>query len=91
MVERYARSYGTRMELILADTHDLSDLGRHFGDDLYEAEIRYLISDEWAMDIEDILMRRTKLGLHINETTLKNLESYLSAIPKRSGKREISS
>ena len=65
MVWRLARNYGTRIEGILAGTTSLSELGHHFGADLYEAEVRYLMQHEWAMTAEDVLWRRSKLGLQL--------------------------
>jgi glycerol-3-phosphate dehydrogenase len=64
LLYRYARTYGSRMESLLED-----GLGAHYGDEVYEAELRYLIEEEWARSLEDILWRRTKLGLHISDTT----------------------
>ena len=43
----------------------MADLGRHFGGHLYETEVRYLMRDEWAVEPEDVLWRRTKEGLHM--------------------------
>ena len=57
-----------------------ADLGRYLGDNVYEAEIRYLVRVEWAKDIEDILFRRSKLGLHISEETKENIEALLTAV-----------
>src|SRR5205085_3833463 len=62
---RLARSYGTRLRDILGDATSLRDLGRHFGAGLYEREIRYLIDTEFAKTAEDIIWRRTKLGLQL--------------------------
>jgi glycerol-3-phosphate dehydrogenase len=58
-----AEAYGTRLRLVLGDAGSLADLGRHFGADLYEAELRYLLEREFARTCEDVLWRRTKLGL----------------------------
>lgn len=52
-------------------------LGKHYGDNVYEAEIKYLIAHEWAQTLDDILWRRSKLGLHISEETKQNLENFL--------------
>ncbi len=71
LVRRYARAYGTLMD------HFAQDPGRHFGDDLYEAEIAYLIEHEWARTAEDILWRRSKRGLHVAPETVHNLEAYM--------------
>ena len=62
---RYARAYGTRVDRLLGDAGSLADLGRHYGGDLYEAEVAYLVDQEWARTAEDILWRRSKLGLHL--------------------------
>ena len=62
---RFARAYGTRMETMLGDAASLSDLGNHLGGDLYEAELRYLVDHEYARTAEDVLWRRSKLGLHL--------------------------
>ena len=50
---------------LLGDAGSLADLGRHYGGDLYEAEVAYLVDQEWARTAEDILWRRSKLGLHL--------------------------
>jgi glycerol-3-phosphate dehydrogenase len=75
---RLARAYGTRAQGIVDNATGLDGLGRHLGDDLYQAEIDYLRAREWAMTSEDILWRRSKLGLHISDRTRENLESYLT-------------
>ena len=79
VVTRYARAYGTRMDRMLEGAGDIDSMGRHFGDHVYEAEIDYLIRMEWAKTAEDILWRRSKLGLHVSEQTKKNLESFMDA------------
>jgi len=74
---RYARAYGTRMAKLLGDAESMADLGRHFRDDLYCREVEYLKSEEWARTAEDILWRRSKLGLHVAPSTLAALEAWL--------------
>jgi glycerol-3-phosphate dehydrogenase len=71
---RYARSYGTLCQHFLNNAHDLSDLGQHFGAGLYEAEVAYLIEYEWAKTVEDILWRRTKLGLALSPQEVEILK-----------------
>lgn len=83
---RYARSYGTRMKRFLDGAKSKKDLGRHFGDGLYEAEILYLVHYEWARTSEDILFRRTKMGLHVSEKTIEKLEKALPKIVKEVGR-----
>ncbi len=74
---RYLANYGTRTELFLAHCQNMADLGHHFGNGLYQVEIDYLVQEEWAIDCEDILWRRTKLGLHFNSMDTKTLAAYL--------------
>ena len=75
---RLARQYGSRVSRILQDAQSPQDLGTHFGDHVYEAEIKYLIDFEWAQTPEDILWRRTKLLLHTSAKTQKAIADYLS-------------
>jgi glycerol-3-phosphate dehydrogenase len=79
---RLARAYGARARDILRGAKRLSDLGDYAGDHVYEAEIRYLVDYEWALTVEDILWRRSKLGIHISADTLKNLKKMLKKILK---------
>ena len=62
---RLARTYGTRAEQLLQGVRSLADLGEHFGAGLYAHEVDYLAEHEWARSAEDVLFRRTKLGLHV--------------------------
>ena len=62
--------------------NDEAGLGRHFGADLYEAEVRYLMAHEWAMNAEDILWRRTKLGLSLSEQEKAALGEFLQGSVK---------
>ena len=74
---RYAQSYGTLTYSVLKDAKQLSDLGFHFGHGLYEKEVVYLIEKEWARKIDDILWRRTKLGLFMQPHEQKELEKWM--------------
>ncbi len=64
---RLAHAYGTRVEKILGKAQAMLDLGEDYGAGLTRAEIDYLIANEWARSGEDVLWRRTKLGLHLDE------------------------
>lgn len=77
-LKRYVRSYGTRAQLFLNDVSHERDLGKHFGCGLYEVEVRYLLEQEWARDIEDIIWRRTKLGLRLSTEQVDILASYIN-------------
>lgn len=83
LAERYARTYGTRMDVFLQNSHGLDDLGRHLGDNVYEAELYYLAGAEWARTVDDILWRRTKLGLHVSPDTARNIGLALPNILRR--------
>ncbi|WP_169569878.1 glycerol-3-phosphate dehydrogenase [Sneathiella limimaris] len=67
LIRRYCRAYGTQALKILDGVQTVSDLGTDFGGGLYEAEVRYLIDNEWAVEADDILWRRSKLGLRLTE------------------------
>ncbi|MEJ2625922.1 MAG: glycerol-3-phosphate dehydrogenase [Pseudolabrys sp.] len=78
LAERYARAYGTRAEILLADAKRVDDLGADLGEGLYEAEINYLTSYEWALSAADILWRRSKLGLHASPDMVERLSAWLA-------------
>ena len=78
LARHYGRLYGTRAEALLAGATAVSDLGRHFGARFYEREARFLIGEEWAETAEDILMRRTKHGLHITPAEAWGFASWLA-------------
>jgi glycerol-3-phosphate dehydrogenase len=75
---RYARSYGTRLERILQNAQCLDDLGPHIAAGLYQREVDYLQQQEWAHTSEDILWRRTKLGLIFTPADIEKLDRTLS-------------
>jgi glycerol-3-phosphate dehydrogenase len=62
---RMARAYGSRLERVLGEARAPADLGRDFGAGLSEREADYLRGEEWARRAEDVLWRRSKLGLHM--------------------------
>ncbi|MSP53397.1 MAG: glycerol-3-phosphate dehydrogenase [Gammaproteobacteria bacterium] len=78
MLARYAHSYGTLSYKILEHVAHREDLGEDFGAGLYAREVDYLIRHEWAETVEDILWRRTKLGLFKNQIDLKALEKHIT-------------
>ena len=63
---------------ILGIAKSYAELGRHFGDDLYEAEVRYQMDFEWAKTSDDVLWRRTKRGLHGARIDVGALEAFMS-------------
>jgi glycerol-3-phosphate dehydrogenase len=75
---RYAQSYGTRIYLLLNNAACINDLGQYFGQGLYQKEVDYLIQQEWAITSEDILWRRTKLGLFLTDIEKKFFAKWMS-------------
>jgi glycerol-3-phosphate dehydrogenase len=60
---RLVAAYGTRIALVLGAAQSRDDLGPRFGNELTGAEVRYLMTQEWARFPDDVLWRRSKLGL----------------------------
>ena len=79
LVTRLARAYGTRARAILGTAQDMDALGTDFGGGLTQAEVDYLADQEWARSAEDVLYRRSKLGLHVPPGTAEAVEAYLTA------------
>lgn len=77
--DRLARAYGTRAERWLGAAQGWADLGRDFGAGLSQAEVDYLRAEEWALTAEDMLWRRTKLGLRLSAAQQAELADYLGA------------
>jgi len=77
VLQRWLISYGTLMEDIVDDATTLDGLGENLGHGLYAREVDYLIDKEWAIEIDDILWRRSKLGLLFTEQQVTDLQNYL--------------
>jgi glycerol-3-phosphate dehydrogenase len=78
---RLIRSYGTRIFDLLKNINGIEALGQYFGAGLYEEEINYLINKEWAIEIEDIIWRRTKRGLYLTTEQVECIQDFLSTHP----------
>ena len=78
LLYRLARAYGTRVRTLLGPAQTLADLGEDLGGGLTTAEVDSLVAAEWARTAEDILYRRSKLGLHVPAGTRERLERYLA-------------
>ncbi|MDR3387845.1 MAG: glycerol-3-phosphate dehydrogenase [Rudaea sp.] len=74
---RLCRNYGTRAARIVEGACTLDGLGAHFGAGLYAAEVDYLIAAEWARGADDVLWRRTKLGLRIDHAGRERLQDHI--------------
>ena len=72
---RYAKAYGSHMHVLLNGAHCLTDLGNLIGADLYEREVQYWIEHEWAHTVDDMIWRRSKLGLFLKPDEIKMLFS----------------
>ncbi|MBC2668800.1 glycerol-3-phosphate dehydrogenase [Novosphingobium piscinae] len=79
VAERLAHAYGTRIERIIGTATDWAGLGEDFGQGLTAAEVAYLCDHEWACDSDDILWRRTKLGLGADPALARRLAEWLAA------------
>lgn len=77
--ERFASSYGTLCLKFLDGKQSQEALGQHFGAGLTRIEVDYLIDHEWARTSEDILWRRSKLGLRLAGEERESLEVYLQS------------
>ena len=82
LAESHARrliaAYGTRVARVLDGAASAADLGPRFGADLTGAEIRYLMRDEWADTADDVLWRRSKLGLQLTKAECAAVERFVT-------------
>ncbi|KVT69818.1 glycerol-3-phosphate dehydrogenase [Burkholderia ubonensis] len=79
LARRYARAYGTRAERVVGNAKSLAELGAAIAPGIHEAELRYLRDVEWATRAQDVLWRRSKLGLHVAPGTLDAVTAALDA------------
>jgi glycerol-3-phosphate dehydrogenase len=75
---RYAQAYGTRVAQVIGDATTLASMGEELVPQLYEREAEFLCREELARTAEDILWRRTKVGLHLRGHSTRALEDWLS-------------
>jgi glycerol-3-phosphate dehydrogenase len=75
---RLARAYGTRVEKLLGNAAGFRDLGQDLGAGLTEREVEYLVREEWARTADDILWRRSRLGLRGGPELAAKLTDYLA-------------
>ncbi|MGC6411252.1 MAG: glycerol-3-phosphate dehydrogenase [Candidatus Puniceispirillaceae bacterium] len=74
---RLVRAYGTDCQMFLGQADKMAALGQDFGYGLSEAELRYLIDVEYAKTAEDILYRRSKLYLHLDNTAQQHIADWV--------------
>ncbi len=75
---RLAHAYGTRASKLLGSAKSLADLGESFGATLTVAEVKYLMTSEWAVSAEDIVWRRSKLGLRMSKEEIAALDGWIA-------------
>ena len=85
---RLVRTYGTDVFTLLDGASSAADLGRDFGATLREAEVRWLMEQEWARRADDIVWRRTKLGLRMTPDQVRALDDWMRASPA-AGSRQV--
>jgi glycerol-3-phosphate dehydrogenase len=76
---RLAHAYGTRAVKLLGHAKSMADLGLSFGATLTESEVRYLMASEWALTAEDIVWRRSKLGLRLSVDQIAAIDGWIAA------------
>lgn len=84
IAKRWASTYGSRVWRLLEDTQGPADLGQTIGGGLFTREVDYLRNQEWAVTAEDILWRRTKLGLFTSTAEQQALVDYLKQVADHS-------
>jgi glycerol-3-phosphate dehydrogenase len=76
---RLAHAYGTRAAKVLGNAKSMAELGQSFGATWTESEIKYLMSVEWACTAEDIVWRRSKLGLRLSASEIAAIDDWIAA------------
>ena len=79
---RLVGAYGTRALEVVDGATTTTELGRDFGGGLYEAEVAYLMDREWARTADDVLWRRSKLGLRLSDDQAAQLDGWMAARAK---------
>ena len=77
-VYRMCRAYGTRIRDVIGSATSIAGMGEHFGGGLYQRELEYLRDVEFARGAEDVLWRRSKLGLHLPAETAGRIEAWFA-------------
>ena len=78
LVRVLAHRHGSGLDELLENVTTVADLGQAFGGYLYEVEVRYLMREEWAVEPDDVLWRRTKEGLHMTEAERVNFALWMT-------------
>ncbi len=78
VVERMAHAYGSRIHAVLANCVSEAEMGEQILPGLYACEVRYLLASEFAYSAQDILWRRSKLGLHLPANAESILDGWIA-------------
>jgi glycerol-3-phosphate dehydrogenase len=78
LLHALTQRHGSRVPAVLTTARSVVDLGEHYGADLYAREVDYLIEQEWARETEDVLWRRTKMGLRLSPEQQGKLRAYMA-------------
>ena len=79
LLAHWGRLYGTRVRMIIGDATSMEGLGQQFGARLFEAEVRYLSTHEWACSAQDVLHRRTKENLHMTKDEIAAFTAWFDS------------
>ncbi|MGJ7525225.1 glycerol-3-phosphate dehydrogenase [Variovorax sp. GB1P17] len=82
LARRLARGYGARVAELIGDAQSMADMGAEVAPGLHERELRFLQDHEWAVSAEDVLWRRSKLGLHYTPEQREQVAIWLQAHAK---------
>jgi glycerol-3-phosphate dehydrogenase len=79
LLRALARRHGSNIGRVLEGVGAAADLGQHFGGQLYAREIEYFMREEWAVEAQDVLFRRSKEGLHMPEAARQAVAEFMAA------------
>ena len=82
--ERLFKTFGTQTNTVIGSAKSEKDMGKKFGSDLTEKEVNWFLENEYVYTVEDLIWRRTKIGLRLSKQEIKALDLY---IKKRLKKR----
>lgn len=77
MAQRLIRSYGTNAWILMQGARTKKDMGEEFGGSLTEREVRYLMTEEWAECADDVVWRRSKLGIRLDKESISGLDDWM--------------
>jgi glycerol-3-phosphate dehydrogenase len=88
LARRLARAYGARIDRVLGQARSLADLGAEIAPGLHVAELQYLRDQEWAFTGDDVLWRRSKLGLHLRPAECERVQHWMTQAQQATSARQ---